>query len=290
MSNILSIYIPRMSANVTEESIYHEFDYSVGFIERIDFVPIGKKTPGFTEENTDAKYKSAFIHFYNSIPEKISAAFEGGKSYKFQPKCTKEYWFILPNKNPIKTTMMNKTQIVENCRYLENKIEEQQETIAALEQKLEGVHQVVYQLLGGVFNQTTQAATLSTYLNELFPSVVLPPNEEEDISHWNAWPTTRQGDECERRIAAIEKQMHSMMTSTKQPDVVSHEESITDSTHSSMPGLIEEAEYEQEEGEEEYEEEEDDEEEYLYQGAPSIIIAANRKERNQESNKIWWWY
>jgi len=254
MTTTNTVYIPRMSKYITEEQIMTEFDNSwFGAVVRVDFVPIGKK-PGFTEENLDFAFKSAFVHFHYYITQhhEFNTYFDAGKPYKHAAKCANEYWIILPNKNPIKPTMMNNAQIVENCRYLEGKVEQQQafiesleekmewierkadnyryleyeveeqqntigtlkSTITALENKLDGVHQVVYQLLGGLFNNETQEGILNTHLSIMFPknASIQKDASKSDISKWELSPTTHQGDYCEARIKALEARLNEMTT------------------------------------------------------------------------------
>lgn len=207
MSFQYSIYIPRMSTCHTVASIHHYMSYiSVGDIDRIDFTPINKK-PGFGED-VDSVVKSAFIHFSNPVTEvgtqgeKFWTKILSGESYKIQVS-QNEYWICLKNKNPIKHTMMNIHQVVENGRYLENLVQEQAEKIHLLERKLDGVHQVLYQLLGGIYCQRNQADMI-----KLHHAVLHGEKFIDDIcnnSKWSIWPTTRQGDECERRIEELEK-------------------------------------------------------------------------------------
>ena len=71
-SNITSIYIPRMCVNTTEEEIAKLFyDRRIGFVKRVDFIPIDKK-PGF-RENLDNIVKACFIHLQSwvRLPTKI---------------------------------------------------------------------------------------------------------------------------------------------------------------------------------------------------------------------------
>jgi hypothetical protein len=196
MSIYSSIYIPRMSIIHTEDFIRHVMEYHrIGKVEYVDFTPINKK-PGFTE-NVSQFVKSAFVHFsehYIPLPE--------NKSYRLQIT-PDEYWICLKNRNPIQRTMMNVHQIAENGRHLEKVIESQAKTIESLEKKIEAVHLVVYQLLGGLFHQDEQCQSLTEHLNLLMNRT--PLQETKDISKWNTWPTTRQGDECEKRIAELEK-------------------------------------------------------------------------------------
>ena len=169
MSISTSIYIPRMSIDHNEESIkYYMEHYRIGDVSHVDFTPINKK-PGFGE-NVDQVVKSAFVHFSDPwfCSDKFyhfqSRTFMGnetfwdtiasGQPYKLQVNPS-EYWLCLKNKNPIQRSMMNIHQVVENGRHLEGLVEAQAKKIEELERKLEGTHQVVYQLIGGLFHHTT---------------------------------------------------------------------------------------------------------------------------------------
>jgi hypothetical protein len=272
MSFNFSIYIPRMSIGVCECYVREEFENKLGRISRIDFTTIDKK-PGFGE-NVDNVVKSAFVHFErycdcNSVLE-ILAKLDSGKSHRFYPSGIREYWLLLKAKNPIQDTLMNNAQIVENCRFLEKKVNEQEEKInnqeekiQKLEEKLQDVHDVVYQLVGGLFNPRTQRGMLKKYLHVLFPNEEDFKNTGDEVIT-NIWPTTRQGDECETRIAALEAQIkemtnsefydnedqdeqlqlrkqtrdnHSVSTHSSMPDLIDDDGSV--STHSSMPELLE---------------------------------------------------
>jgi hypothetical protein len=107
-----------------------------GSVKRIDFTTLNKK-PGF-DENFDNIYKSAFVHFdvfwdcLGHNGRQFWSEIENDKSYslKIVPQHDyqvgqKEYWICLKNKTPVRTTMMNIHQVVENSRYLENMVLEQ---------------------------------------------------------------------------------------------------------------------------------------------------------------------
>jgi uncharacterized coiled-coil protein SlyX len=83
---------------------------------------------------------------------------------------------------------------------------DQLERLEKIEEKLEGVHEVVYQLVGGLYCQNEQSNSIDRHVNHLFPN-----SKEaiisEDTSKWTIWPTTRQGDECERRLEALENKL-----------------------------------------------------------------------------------
>jgi len=255
-----NIYIARVSSFVTEENIRAELA-QLGNITRIDFTPLGKK-PGFVE-NLASNIKSAFVHFEGPLNySNLSVSIAEYGSVKMYPAflCGSEYWILRTVQSPIPDTMMNNAQIVANCRFLENKVDEQAATIKAMEEKLEGMQRVVYQLLGGLFNHSSQGGTLSNHLNTLFENNIgIPATEEEkNTSKWGIWPTTRQGDENADRIAALESQVQSMTNfNTEEPMFLSYD-AVADetqdeellmsknmkidddsvSTHSSMPELV----------------------------------------------------
>jgi hypothetical protein len=257
--NSYSFFIPRLSARLTKEQVGEVFE-NLGFgkISRIDFTPINKK-PGFGE-NVDIVVKSAFIHF-SELYETGTIIYyyiQQGEPHKFNPfETSHEYWLILPANNPIPDTMMNRAQIVENCRLLEKKVEEQDAKIKKLEEKLDGVHSVVYQLLGGLFNQCEQNNILEKHLSNLFNETL--PQCSMETSKWGIWPTTRQGDNNERRIERLETalmpQLATFDLSDEDEEVEDsalferkreqcdqeqyrEEESDSESSHSSMPDLI----------------------------------------------------
>jgi hypothetical protein len=230
MSIYSSIYIPRMSVDYDEESIRKIMSYyRIGTISHIDFTPINKK-PGF-RENFDQVVKSAFIHFsdpwlcsdliyrFQTINHNGNYNFwdiiATGKPYKIQVSET-EYWLCLKNKNPVQRTMMNIHQVVENGRHLEKLVEEQADKIKELERKLEVTHDVVYQLVGGLFCHEKQKGILDLHLDILFGREY--NNNFEDTSKWTIWPTTRQGDECEKRIRVLEKLISDLRKSDSDED------------------------------------------------------------------------
>jgi len=279
MTSYTSIYIPRMSTDHTVESIKNIMSsYRIGTVERVDFTPINKK-PGFGE-NVDEVVMSAFVHFsdpllgYDNCYNYTSDSYLGNNDFWDDMTCNQpyklqiarnEYWICLKNKNPVQYTLMNIHQVVENSRHLENLLEEQNNKIQKLEEKIDSMDSVIKQLVGGLFCQSTQQGALYTHLGVLdgedFSSKTLP----EDTHNWTHWPTTRQGDECEKRISELEVYMRDVtgdICQLKYPDQTSissnfnceeqdsyllmrkyennHMDCDNDSisTHSSMPSLI----------------------------------------------------
>jgi hypothetical protein len=146
-----SIYIPRMSIAHNEDTIRKIINkFHIGTISHIDFTPINKKQ-GFNEDD-DNLVMSAFIHFadpflcsdnlYHYYPttcvknDEFWNTIAANKQYKLYVN-SYEYWLCLKNKNPLKRTMMNIHQVVENGRYLEKLIEDQSKQIEKLEKKIE---------------------------------------------------------------------------------------------------------------------------------------------------------
>ena len=285
MNSIASIFISRMSVLHTEKSVTNVmFELRIGTVSRVDFVPINKK-PGFVE-NFDDVYKSAFIHFYlptEDVPKNkhshvyprnkyIWDMIVAGEPCRIQVTPT-EYWFIFCNHRPVPQTMMNIHQVVENGRHLENvilkqnkkleeqsqKLEEQDATIKKLESKLDGIHTVVYQLIGGLFNQGNQRDILEEHTKCLFPEITqeYAVDALPEKNKWTIYPTTRQGDECERRVEALEQTVRDMLNFDF-PETQEHYEEHYDEAellHRCTVNYIEPEEHYEERYEEDYEKE-----------------------------------
>jgi hypothetical protein len=73
--------------------------------------------------------------------------------------------------------------------------------IAEQDAKLERAMFAIYQLHGGLFNQTTQAHMI----NENNAILFCKEKPIHPVDPVNIWPTTRQGDEHEERISKLEK-------------------------------------------------------------------------------------
>lgn len=223
MNSEYSIYIPRVSAGHTMESIQHILNYiPLGAIKRVDFTPINKK-PGFGK-HVDSVVKSAFIYFSHpnrevgSEGENFWTKILSGESYRIQVYAN-EYWICLKNKNPVKSTMMNIHQVVENSRHLEGLlvsqqiiIQQQEERIKHLDSKIEGLDSVIRQLIGGLFCQKTQCGIAELHHRVLNSDGLSNEPLQEDTHKWTFLPTTRQGDESEMRIAELEKRLNSLVS------------------------------------------------------------------------------
>ena len=166
MSFKLSIYIPSIKVNISENIIKEEFKNLLGEVNRVDFTCLNKK-PGFYE-NTENNFKSAFVHFniinVNYSSNNIFQTIINGESFKFIPSYSKkEYWILLKAKNPIENTFMNNAQIVENCRFLENKIEEQNLTLLNLRENIE----ILYNLINKTLVSTDNINKNISYLDRI---------------------------------------------------------------------------------------------------------------------------
>jgi hypothetical protein len=85
----------------------------------------------------------------------------------------------------------------------EDEVEKEPETkIDSLEKKLKGVDNVVYQLIGGLFNQKTQSHMIDSHLYCLNGVKYTGKIDEDTI-----WPTTRQGYQNEEEIKLLKQQV-----------------------------------------------------------------------------------
>lgn len=78
---------------------------------------------------------------------------------------------------------------------------------------------VVYQFIGGLYNQETQTGILEYKLANLFTSDSANDSRLKkkviNTSKWGSCPTTRQGDENEKRIEELEKKVSELMNLIK---------------------------------------------------------------------------
>ena len=213
-----------------------------GEVHQIEFILPNTK-PGF-KENGDVK--SALIHMSNFTQKGLHLVhfISNGEDYKLYVK-DMEYWSISFADPKIQNTSMNNAQNIENCCYLEAKIEAQEKTIAELIKRVNNTEILLYQLVGGLFNSQTQLAALNDHVTTIFPND-LSEFLGEDTSKWMNFPTTRQGDDTEQRVEELENVVKKLINDLFEPDnsVSTHSSmpSLVDvdsvSTHSSMPSLV----------------------------------------------------
>jgi hypothetical protein len=130
----LSVYIPRLNINVTEDYVKQVFrNQHVAIVERVDFIPIVSPAPGLEKD-----LQSAFVHFdayfYDEKTDDMyEKVFEQCSSWKFYPDDNSdEYWLLLKNNKPVQATNLNIHQIAENHRILEEKVSVQENHIQEL--------------------------------------------------------------------------------------------------------------------------------------------------------------
>lgn len=147
----MSIYIPRMSVSTTEKEVMEIFHkHEIGAVRRVDFTSTLKK-PGFNEISTSVmRMKSAFVHFNKYYDNPSVHRLLELLTNKGQEKCLlyvdaekRSYWILLKALSVIPDTMMNHHQIVENCHYLEKKIEEQENTIKNYEERIQNLENLI---------------------------------------------------------------------------------------------------------------------------------------------------
>jgi len=122
-SNTTSVYIPRVSKAYEYDMIVNRINtHLLVNTYRIDFVEI--------QDNDHLQ--SVFVHFeydYNGyfaqcvLPQIIAKIEDESKpSYRLNLS-EYEFWWVLPNLNPVQETNLNIHQIAENARLLESRVE-----------------------------------------------------------------------------------------------------------------------------------------------------------------------
>lgn len=138
---MFSIYVPRVLNEHTFQSIANIMaQFNIGIVHYVDFTPINKK-PGFYEY-CDAKFKTAFIHFIDVPGYHLNTKFWDtiSRDNKYQLQISsQEYWICLKNHSPIQRTLMNIHQVVENSKYLEDRIEMLEDKFEKLEGKMNNI-------------------------------------------------------------------------------------------------------------------------------------------------------
>ena len=131
---------------------------------------------------------------------------------------------------------------------LKNKVEEQEKTIQFLTSKMEGVSDLLYQFVGGLFSQRTQSSIINMHLNCLYSAEIQQEETEKatrgENEEINIWPTTRQGDSNEKRINALEAQIKALTDFGPIEKVFEEEDNFCESDHEDMREDYE-AEYEE---------------------------------------------
>jgi hypothetical protein len=96
-------------------------------------------------------------------------------------------------------------------------------TVVRHSEKIDHCSRIIYQLLGGLFNQETQNITLAGHISVLLDKdeILLEAEKRAGLDMsvdrcergWNdesIWPTTRQGDQNEKRIKYLEGKLQQL--------------------------------------------------------------------------------
>ena len=89
---------------------------------------------------------------------------------------------------------------------LKKTVEDQGKIIQKQAKQIKGLTTQLYQLIGGLYNQEKQAEQIDfavAMLDNRKPEKGLP----DDPNYYTIWPTTRQGDALEERMAELEKKI-----------------------------------------------------------------------------------
>ena len=129
----MSIYIPRMKSEVTEEvvmNVFHSND--IGKVSRVDFK---------VNEN-EQRYKKAFVHFdefYNtpmSYAVTSNLMMENEEPFKLWVT-PNEYWMLVINRYPVPEATMNIHQIEECVNLVSKRVKKQEEEMESMRVELE---------------------------------------------------------------------------------------------------------------------------------------------------------
>jgi len=96
----------------------------------------------------------------------------------------------------------------EDCCISKSDAAKEDSRLDQLQEKLERVDNVVYQLLGGLFNYETQSNILNVHLRTLLgKKYIKTDSDDEEFLEETKWPTTRQGDENKEEIRLLKEQV-----------------------------------------------------------------------------------
>lgn len=175
MTELISIYIPRMSVTHNEAVIQHALS-TIGLVHSVDFVPVSKEKPGFSESY--GPFMSAFVYLqpyrggdlltpneyyeYNAnlklMATEFYTAYVANMPFKLHVSHT-EYWLLIKNKKTIPRSKMNIHQITENARYMELQMERLEETQLRSQAQVEHMSQMIQE-------HQTQLGTMSQLIQE----------------------------------------------------------------------------------------------------------------------------
>ena len=103
---------------------------------------------------------------------------------------------------------MNSINGFSDFQQLKKSVDDQGKIIREQALQITRLQDTVYQLLGGLYNHKKQGEMLAIHIAALKGVYSeLDENECDDPDYYKHWPTTRQGDELEERMAEIEKKI-----------------------------------------------------------------------------------
>jgi exonuclease VII large subunit len=111
--------------------------------------------------------------------------------------------------------LKNKNQQLESVVYnLQEQIhqlmeDKNKERIDKVEKDLTNAKEVIYQIIGGIFNSKTQQNNRDLHTEILYSTDM--NIDLEQLKRENMWPTTRQGDENQERIQRIEEKLNYLL-------------------------------------------------------------------------------
>jgi hypothetical protein len=191
-----SIMMMNMPVNIGQRDIKREFKAAgYGSIDTIVFEP-----------ETFEGYNTVYVWFRPTTKERIlqkrrdlqtnCGTYQNhidiccDKTPRTENGCG-DRWFLLPNEERAEPPVFSeKTQSQLNemdfqIQHLSNKVEQQQ--------------QIIYQLLGGLFDGVAQEHVLDDYVSYLFDGTHKPvPSDEDNL------PRTRQGDVLEKKVEKLQ--------------------------------------------------------------------------------------
>jgi hypothetical protein len=188
------IYVSNFKpACLTAEKIIEMFkNMDIGVVSRVDFIKKGK---------------GAYIYIDYFYGGEFAQVLQTGLSKTTPYKWIigeNNVWNVFEARNPLPASKMNIHQLYNKCMQMDYTVQRSAQEINRLTALTNDLQHSLYQLLGGLYNHTTQAATLKAEVADIG---LPPPNllENEDTSIWEHFPTTRQGDALEYEFYKIDK-------------------------------------------------------------------------------------
>jgi len=208
----LEIYIPRISASETEDSIKDMFfQLYIGVVDYADIV--ATKNP----ETKEVQYYSAFIRLKHWGPSRYPMeTFNNTKTFKIMlPKTARAndaYWILLPNKNPLPRTKVNVHQLAaatdklfeqleDTAKQLDNKNEEIKELNACVARQNDVIEELNFQLSVERENTNARFEEMMYLIKDLQGQLkynTVKKEDEENVKKTNEVKTVEQSKVVEK--------------------------------------------------------------------------------------------